>query len=382
MSSDQATWANEGRIRLLILIPQLGSGGAEWQLVHLCRHLDRKRFDLRVLYYEFGGPPLEQLLDAGVDVVFVDRKKLGVIGLIKALRHEIRGFRPHVLDCRLPSAYRLGLLASIGSGVPVVVAEERTVLPGRFARTRIDRLLSPAADCWIGNSHAVVEHVARDIKVPAGKLAVIPNGADVDRFDAAAPAADLLEIRSRGRRIVLNLGNLSPAKNQTLFLDLCRDLSERFGDLDFALCGNGPMRPALEALAGQLGIADRVHFLGSRTDVPAVLKAADLVVQTSDIEGLPNAMMEALSAGRPVVATSAGGTADVIDHGADGYIVPLGDKSSLLKWTTALLQDPALAGRMGQAAAAKMRSRFSAAHMARQYEALFVRLLAAKGKTR
>ena len=370
--------ASDERIRLLVLCPQLTSGGAERQLVCLCRWIDRTRFDVRVLYYESAGPLLEELQDLGIPVVHVDRKRLGAIGVLRALRRELAAWRPDVLDCRLPSGYRFGRLAAVGCCAMVVVAEERTEHRAAGVRPWIDRRLNRWTDAWIGNSKAVAAHIVRDLGMPPDRVHVIYNGIDAARFRSRAKDPGLAEWQRQGRRIVLNLGNLSPAKNQRLFLRVADRLRRAHPDLAFALCGHGPLRESLEAYAGELGLADTCRFLGFRPDVAPVLASASLVIQSSDWEGLPNAVMEAMAAGVPVAATAAGGTAELIEDGANGLLVPIGDEDGLVAKASAVLADGALARRLGDAAAETINRKFSAPGMARQYEELFVRVLAEK----
>jgi glycosyltransferase involved in cell wall biosynthesis len=354
------------------------SGGAERQLVCLCRHLDRHRFDARVLYYEEAGPLLEELHQLRVPVIHLDRSRLGSVGLLRAMRREVAYFRPHIVDCRLPSGYRFGRLAAIGSGA-VVVAEERTVQQPHGLGRLVDRFLHRWTDAWVGNSAAVADHLVCDMGVSPLSVHVIPNGIEADRFSGAVEDPGLAVDRKAGRRVVLNLGNLSRAKNQALFLRVGARLLQEGGDIVLALCGDGVERAALETCARDLGIGARCRFLGQRPDVAPVLAAASVVVQTSDHEGLPNAVMEAMGAGRPVVATRAGGTAELIEDGVDGFLVDVGDEDALARRTAAVLADPDLGRRVGEAAAAKIRRQFSAAAMAERYHELFARLLAAKG---
>jgi glycosyltransferase involved in cell wall biosynthesis len=343
--------------------------------VCLCRHIDRARFDVRVLYYESAGPLLDELRGLSIPVVHVDRRRLGALGLLRGLRREILGWHPDVIDCRLPSGYRFGRLAALRSGA-VVVAEERTQRKATGVRRIFDRRFNRWTDAWVGNSAAVAEHIVRDIGMPRPRVHVIYNGIDTERFRAASADADLAAWRGAGRRLVLNLGNLSLAKNQRLFLRVAWRLRRERPDLVFALCGQGDLRAPLEAYARELGLADVCRFLGFRPDVAPVLSAAAVVVQSSDWEGLPNAVMEAMAAGLPVAATAAGGTGELIEDGVNGFLVPIGDEEGLAARTSAVLGDAALARRLGDAAAETIRSRFSAPAMARAYEDLFVRLLA------
>ncbi len=129
------------RLRILSICPQLTPAGAEQQLLRLCQHLDKTRFEMRVIYYEAAGDLRPAFEAAGTPVTHIDRAALGAWGLLRALRAEIQSQHPDVLDCRLPSAYRFGRLAALGAGVPVIVAQERTAGRGPWLR----RSVRPAA---------------------------------------------------------------------------------------------------------------------------------------------------------------------------------------------------------------------------------------------
>jgi glycosyltransferase involved in cell wall biosynthesis len=374
MSSPSATAS--GPCRILVLCPQLTTGGEERQMLVLAKHLDRRRYAMSVLYYETAGDVLQELHAIGVPVVHLDRARLGSWGLLRAMRKEIRRQRPDVLHCRLPSGYRFGRLAALGAGVPVVIAEEGTVHCGSWMKRLVDGLFNLWTDAWIGNSRAVVDHVIADLYARPAKVHLVYNGIDAEAFRSRQQHPLLQRVRGQGRRIVLNLGNLSRAKNQRLFLRLGVRLRQRFPEVALALCGDGDLRADLEAYAAQLGLAPHCHFLGLQKDVPGVLASADLFVQTSDWEGLPNAVIEAMAAGLPVVATDAGGTRELIDDGVHGFLVPVGDEDALLARVSQVLADPDLARRLGQAAHERVATQFSAQTLARTYCDLVERLLA------
>jgi glycosyltransferase involved in cell wall biosynthesis len=341
--------------------------------------MDRDRFDITVLYYESGGPFLDELRDIGIPVVHLDRRHLGTWGLLKALRREIAARRPDVLDCRLPSGYRFGGLAVAGLGVPLVIAQERSALRYGLTSHLVTRLCTRSADVWIANARAVADHVARDFRFPRDRIRVIHNGIEADLFQASEAHPVLDAFRRQSRRIVLNLGNLSPQKNQRLFLRVSRRLSEHFPDTGFALCGEGDMGDELRRYAAELGLRDRCVFLGAQKNVGSVLRAADLLIQTSDTEGLPNAVMEAMAAGLPVVATRAGGTAEIIEDGQNGLLVPVRDEDGLVAKASSVLADSALARRLGECAARHIRESFSPQKAVREYEDLLETFLPRPG---
>ncbi len=142
------------------------------------------------------------------------------------------------------------------------------------------------------------------------------------------------------------------------------------------LLGTGGYRPRLEAMARELGVAGRVSFLGSRPDVPAVLRRARVAVLASHGEGLPNGVLEAMAAGLPVVATDVGGTAELVEDTVTGWMVPPRDVEALGGAIARLVDEPAAAARMGVAGRGRVEERFTAARMAAEVEEVYSRVLA------
>jgi glycosyltransferase involved in cell wall biosynthesis len=140
---------------------------------------------------------------------------------------------------------------------------------------------------------------------------------------------------------------------------LARDLKLQGVDCLTQIAGEGPLRPELESLAIQYGITDRMRFLGYRSDIADLIAKARLVVHSSDGEGSPNAIMEALACGRPVVATNVGDVARLIRDGKNGYIVPRDDSDALLKRVSEILSDDEIARRMGESALEYARQDFA-----------------------
>ncbi|MGL4555658.1 MAG: glycosyltransferase, partial [Gemmataceae bacterium] len=145
-------------------------------------------------------------------------------------------------------------------------------------------------------------------------------------------------------------------------------------DVGFVIFGEGPTRPFLEELVRREGLAERVVLGGFRPDLEAVLPGLDVAVSSSHTEGLPVALMEAMAAGRPVVATAGGGTPEVVEDGVTGHLVPRNDPAALAAKVIALLDDPAR-GPKGEAGRARVRDEFTFDAMAKRYERLFARVV-------
>jgi glycosyltransferase involved in cell wall biosynthesis len=171
---------------------------------------------------------------------------------------------------------------------------------------------------------------------------------------------------------------LRPEKGHRTFLRAAALVAREHPSAKFVLFGDGSERAALVALASELGIAERVIFAGDRDDIPECLAALDLLVLPSDFESLPNAILEAMAAARPVVATRVGGTPELVEDGQTGYLVPVGDPAAMARRIVELLRDPAKRRAMGEAGRARAGRDFSPATMKQKLEAMYDRLLREK----
>jgi glycosyltransferase involved in cell wall biosynthesis len=208
----------------------------------------------------------------------------------------------------------------------------------------------------IAVSEEVKARYAEDLRVPARKLVVVRNGILVPPPNPSADAALRAELlRDRPDYLVFTPARLHPQKGHAVLLAAAAQVPEA----TFVLAGDGPLRAELEQQARTLGVAERCVFLGYRPDVPALLASADLVVLPSLFEGLPVSILEAMAAGRPVVATAIGGTDEAITHEQTGLLVPPGDATALAMAIRRVRADPALAGRLATAGRERVEREFS-----------------------
>jgi glycosyltransferase involved in cell wall biosynthesis len=166
--------------------------------------------------------------------------------------------------------------------------------------------------------------------------------------------------------LILGVGALIAGKRWDRLLKVAQELKRRGLPCRLQIAGDGPLRHPLQELAAQLGVADTTLFPGYQTDVPGLIGRARLLVHTSDAEGTPNAVMEAMASGRPVVATAAGDTARLIENGKTGFIVGRDDADGLLQRVIEVITDDALATRLGQAARAHARRAFDLSRLLRE----------------
>ncbi len=204
------------------------------------------------------------------------------------------------------------------------------------------------------------------------RFARIANGVSLARFSPEGPRAALPELGlAPDRRVILFVGRHDAQKRLDVLLRAMPAILARVPGARLACAGRGPDRAALEALARELGVHDRVAFLGAREDVPGLLRAASVLVLPSASEGIPNVVLEAFASGTPVVATDIPGTRDVARHEREALLVPVGDAAALAASVVRLLEDRALAERLADAARARVLEEFDLERIADRYAELF-----------
>ena len=207
-------------------------------------------------------------------------------------------------------------------------------------------------------------------KVPAHKLKTIPNGVDLEPFRELAPSLRQ-DFDAGSGRLVGFVGRLVAGKGGNVLLSAAQQVLAAFPDVKFVFAGEGPARAEWEALAARLGIASKVVFAGRRDDMPAVYASLDIVALPSFQEAMPMCLLEALAAGRPVVATAVGAVPKVIVPGVTGLLCEPGDARGLAMSLLRLLRDPELARTMGMHGRAHVARHFAAEVVGRSYLGLY-----------
>ncbi|MEX2092961.1 MAG: glycosyltransferase, partial [Pirellulales bacterium] len=303
--------------RIAFCITTLDVGGAERQLVELATRLPRDRFEPAVVVLSRPPhPPNDELVrtlaEHSIPVSFLGGRSIWQAPLIyRRLTNWLREERPDLLQCFLAHANVLGAYAGHRLGIPIVagirVAEQR--LNGH---RWLQRRTAPFVERYVCLSQSVADFAESAMRLPREKLVVIPNGVDVARFAEISPI-DLAKLGlPPGRRMLLFVGRLDPQKRPDWLLDRLPDIAKELPHHDLVLVGEGPLEDKLRRQATRLGVADRVHFAHWRRDIPRLLAAADLLVLTSAAEGMPNVILEAMAAAKPVVTTEVHGVAELL----------------------------------------------------------------------
>lgn len=368
-------------LKVLQLIPTLDRSGAEKQMVLLAKGLPRDRFAVEAAALTRLGPLEAELAAAGVPVTLIGKPlKIDPFALARLIRF-IKSRNFDVVQTWVFAANAYGRVAAHFAGTPVIVAAEMAVdLWKSRGHLAIDRFLADWSDAVVGNSRAVVDFYQK-AGIPENKLAMIYSGVD----DAPPAVADRAAVRAEfgwpaDAPLVLFAGRLMPQKGvaDLLYaLDLLQHVRPQVKTL---IAGDGPLRQDLESLAHSFALDDRVRFLGGRDDLPRLLAAADMLVLPSLYEGLPNVVLEAMRAAKPVIATAAPGTTEVVAHGQTGLLVPLSNFQETAKAIRALVDDPDRARALGAAGRARVDAEFRAATMIEQFAVLYENRARAKGR--
>jgi len=362
-------------LRVAHVVDSLGRGGTQTFLVHLTRGLAGRGFVQLVVAL---GDEVDGAVRAGIEASGVEVRVIGKAALasgwgLARLALALRGFSPQVVQTLLPHADILGRVAARACTPARVVSSIRARnVDKRRWQFLLDRLTAGLADRVVFNSAAVVPFALAREGVRPGQVVVIPNGvavADADPTAAAALRRSLLP--GGGGPLLVAVGRLWPQKDYPTLLEALALVRRRRPGTVLLVAGTGPLLAALRARAGELGLGAAVRFLGRRDDVGALLAAADVFVHAARFEGQPNAVMEAMAAGAPVVATAVDGAAELVEPGRDGLLVPAGDPAALAGAVAGLLDDPSRARALGRAAREKMRARYSLEAMTGAYAELY-----------
>jgi glycosyltransferase involved in cell wall biosynthesis len=364
-----------GPVRVALLAGGLAQGGAERQLLHLARALRGMGADVRVYSLTNDGTYHDQLRSAGIEPIWVGRFS-SPPARTADLGRRLASFRPHVVQACHSFVNLYAGLAGRACGSLSLGALRSSLRHCREANGRWTRWLMSVPDAIVTNSDLARRELLDSGLVAPGRVFVLPNAVDLAAF-----AGTHGEAEDRASLTAAFVGRIVASKRLDVFL---RSLAVARGGgagIRGVVIGTGPALPPAQALAASLGLgAEAVTFLGERPDVPALLAAADMLVLTSDDEGLPNVLLEAMAAGLPVVSTPAGDAARIVETGVNGVLVPFGDVAACAGTMVELADSPALRRRLGGAARESMRRNFALESLPERLRALYRSAARLKGR--
>jgi len=365
-------------------VTSLGTGGAQRQVVEYLRSAQSNGSPIRLLVlFEYNDLFLNELEKSGIGCEIIYRRcRSSRVGrfcgrafpnstVFFLLWHRLRQLRPRCTYSWLFLANVITAPAARLAGVDRVFSSIRNLSVWKswpeyrhWWYRPADRLSAPLNDVIVGNAQAVIEDYVEWSGIEPEKTCVIRNAIDVERF-LATPVSDLrarLDIPPEVA-LVLTVGRLAHEKNHAMLLRCFAEIRSRGHNARLMVVGHGELEPKLRQMCTDLDVESYVDFVGKTSEPENFFRAADLFALSSDIEGLPNVLLEAQAFGLSAVTTRSGGSGEVVEDGSTGFVVEVGDEAMFVDRMDRLLRDPELRLEMGRRAQERMRSEFSIEEM-------------------
>lgn len=364
------------RLKVLHLLVSLPVGGAEDLVAAIVRGLDPERFAAGVACLGFPGQVGEELRAAGYPVSYLglDVKHTSTWRVVAEVRGLLQDLRPDILHTHLYHPNLYGRLAALGLGIPVVAAVHNSYTRVKFHRRLWNFLLGWASERILVGSTQVWDDVRHYDGVPASRLLLLPYGIRLAELGTALSRPEARQALQVSGLVMGAVGRLEEQKGHVYLLEALAQVQQDIPEATLILVGDGRLRQDLERRARELGLSDRVRFLGTRRDLPLIYRALDLFVQPSLWEGLPLALLQAMGAGLPVLATRVSGVREVIEDGVNGRLVEPGDPQALARVLLELYRQSELRARLATAAHDTIRENYSLEAMLAPLELLYLDL--------
>jgi glycosyltransferase involved in cell wall biosynthesis len=365
-------------LRIAHLIESDGPGGAERVVVHLATTLQAQGLTNVVFLPRHGEGWLEhQLRGSGIAIEYFTIERPFSPACARHVANALSVHGTNVAHSHEFSMAVYGSWASWLAGVPhIITMHGSAYYAGRLRRRLAMRMAVAASRHAVAVSNPLADHMSRTLGVRRSQIGVIANGVRHEPLGETSTLRDELRLSSQDR-LVVAVGNLYPVKGHRHLIDALGLLSARHPTLHVAIGGRGALAEPLANQARELGLGDRLHLLGLRSDVPAMFAAADIVALPSLSEGLPMALLEAMFARRPIIASAVGEIPHTLEHGRAGLLVAPGDPAALAKEIDRLLTDVTLAQRLAERAFARALDEYDVSQMVKRYLALYTGTCAA-----
>jgi glycosyltransferase involved in cell wall biosynthesis len=357
-------------VRVCFMIDRLSRAGTESQLVALLRALDPARVQPSLVLLD-GEDDLSRVLEpAGCPVIRLGvRKIMSYTATLAARRLQAfwRAQRPDILQVYFSDAAYFGAPLAKMAGISKVIRVRNNLGYWLTRKHRlVSRLISPFVDLTLTNTAAGRQALIDREGHRTDRIEVLENGVDTERFKRF-----MLPDTSRSRVRVGCVANLRAVKNIDGLMRAAKTALERFPQLVFEVAGDGEQREELEQLHGELGLGDRFKFRGSIADAGEFLRTVDIAVLPSHSEGMSNALLEYMAAGRSVIATAVGANSQLIRHGKDGLIVPPGDEAAFVEAIGQMLENPLRAAGFGASARKRVEAEYGRTAMCKRFEEFY-----------
>ena len=367
------------RPRVLHLITSFEIGGTERQAVELLKRLDGERYDIRLAVLRNDGPlykEIESLFPNVPEFPLTSFYDANAVKQLRRLRQLLLREKINILHAHDFYSSFIGAAAARLSGVRVIASQRHLKLSDRAAHRLGTRLIHRLAHRILVNSLAIRDYVVANDRAPVHKIDVVRNGVVPVTQSVSHRGQLCRELGIAADTTLIGMvARLQPVKGHRFFIDAAAKILKSRGDVHFVLVGDGPLKSEIEQQVRRLGLAGHAHFLGDRRDAPHLIAAFDLLVLASLHEGLPNAVMEAMAAGVPVVATPVGGTKELIIDSETGYFAAPGDSAALANRILFALGDQEHRSTIIRSARRRISIEYGIERMVQSVEALYEKVM-------
>ena len=358
------------KIKVLQFLSTAYPGGTELSLLSLVGKMDREKFETEVCFFYSEGPLSNSFSWQASKVYHLGFGRLNILRVMVRLYKILKDGRYDLIHIYGLKANIAGRIMGRLAGCRNIVTGLRSIYPGnKKSRLHLflDRLTLPLVKLYISNSRCGVNFLVKS-GYPKAIFKVVHSGIDPEKFC-------IKRGKIEGKcPVIISIGRLEKVKDHRTLLSALSILAKKGLDFSCLLVGDGSLKRELVELSHRLGLDGKCHFLGTRDDIPELLSISDIFVFSSLFEGLPRAIMEAMAASLPVVATDVGGVSELVGDGVTGILVPPGDGEAMASGIQKLLQDSDLRERMGASGLKKIKEEFSFDEMADRIEKIYIQL--------
>ncbi|MEP7041500.1 MAG: glycosyltransferase [Dokdonella sp.] len=364
-------------MKITHFVENLNRGGLERVVINLAIEQKRAGHDCQVICLFDKGTLADELDQHGITVESCDKQAGADLRCLFRLRGLLRRHGTEVLHTHNMIAHYHAVIAAFGLQLTRVLNTRHGMgaLRASSRREWLYRRCMPWTDVVVTVCDKARQDIVARRMLPPGKLVVVPNGIHVERFatatrDARRTLTDHLELPA-GTRLIGSVGRLNWAKDLVTLLRAYATVTQRFDDTVLLLIGDGGEKQKLMEAAGEMGVAQRVRFLGDRGDVAQLLQGLDLYAMSSISEGYSIALLEACASGLPIVTTDVGGNAEIVQDHVNGRIVPARDPAAMAAAMIEILAEPERADAMGRSGRAWVVEQGTIQRMAARYVDLY-----------
>ncbi len=366
------------KIHIAFLVHTYGFGGLENMVTNLVNHLDPNRFESTIISFA-PLQPLDNRVDLSrTQVISLNKKGGNNPVLIYKIYQLLKRIRADIVQTHNWGTAVEGIIGAKIARIQGIVHAERGTIEDKERNVKLQRFLWGFADQVLSVSEGHRKKVTNIVGFPNERMKVIVNGVDTERFfpNPTIKAVIRQKLGLKTNSLCIGtVGSLRFVKNQSLLIKACKAVLSQFDQVEVLIVGAGPLVSQLKLEVKTLGLSEKIRFVGVQPDIPEILNALDIFVLPSRSEGMPNAVLEAMACGVPVISTSVGGVPEVIESEKNGILIASEDEQHLVQVLKELVQNHKKRFSLGIEGRKRVESYFSLKKMVAEYEILYEALL-------